>query len=193
MALVLNFRLYCTLFNLNLKTNLKRLSLFALSSVVTLLMSCSGNSNSGSGEQQESSEGNNPPASTEQESSAPSPELAAQIETGKQVYTQYCLVCHQADGRGVQGAFPPLNQSEWVNGDNKRLISVILNGLQGPIEVKGEQYNGMMPSHSFLTDEQIAGVLTYVRNSFDNEGGEITVEEVKEAREAVGTDSASSN
>ncbi len=171
---------------------MKKLSVFALSSVVTLLMSCSGGSNSGTAtsDAQERSVENQPVATEPQ---GPPQEVTQKVEAGKQVYTQYCLACHQADGNGVQGAFPPLSQSDWVNGDNTRLITVLLNGLQGPIEVKGQQYNSMMPTHSFLSDEQIADVLTYVRNSFDNDGGEITLEEVKKTRDAGAADNESSN
>lgn len=104
------------------------------------------------------------------------------LEKGKTIYSQYCLACHQGDGNGVSGAFPPLTQTKWVAGDKETLISVVLNGLQGPITVKGEEYNNAMAAHGFLSDEEIAAVLTYVRKSFGNDYEEITTEEVAEVR-----------
>ena len=122
----------------------------------------------------------------ESEGTAMTAEVTQQMEVGKTVYNQYCLACHQANGQGVPGAFPTLVQTEWVMGDNTRLITVVINGLQGEITVKGETYNSAMPQHGFLTDEQIAGVLTYVRNSFGNESPAISVAEVTEVRESLG-------
>lgn len=101
---------------------------------------------------------------------------------GASVYTQNCSVCHQTDGSGVPGLYPPLIDTEWINGDETRLISVVLNGLSGPIEVKGENYNNVMPQFSYLDDQEIADLLTYLRQSFDNNSGEITVEAVADVR-----------
>ncbi len=139
-------------------------------------MSCSGGTESNS--QPEESQAQPQQEEVEQPSAA----LTQNIENGKTIYNQYCLVCHQTDGNGVTGAFPTLHQTEWVQGDKTKLITVIINGLQGPIEVKGEQYNGLMPPHGHLTDQQIADVLTFVRKSFGNDASEITPEEVKEVR-----------
>lgn len=102
--------------------------------------------------------------------------------TGEKVYDIYCRACHQRDGKGDGNRFPPLDSSEWVIGDKKRLINVLLNGLEGPIEVKGKPYNTSMPSHSFLKDEDIAQVLTYIRENFGNNAGAIKQEEVKKLR-----------
>lgn len=101
---------------------------------------------------------------------------------GKKVYNSVCLVCHMADGSGVPGMHPPLIQTDWVNGDKERLIEITLNGMSGKIEVNGETYNSIMPPHSHLSDKQIADVLTYVRQSFGNNAGEVTVEEVQKVR-----------
>ena len=82
--------------------------------------------------------------------------------------------------------FPPLNESEWVNGDKNRLISVVLNGLSGPIKVKGQEYSDAMPAHgSFLSDDQIAEVLTYVRSNWGNTSDAVTKAEVAEMRKAT--------
>jgi mono/diheme cytochrome c family protein len=75
-----------------------------------------------------------------------------------------------------------LDSSEWVNGDKKVLINVVLNGLNSPITVKGKLYNSVMPQHSFLRDEDIAQVLTYVRQHFNNNSEEITAKDVLKAR-----------
>ncbi len=103
---------------------------------------------------------------------------------GNEVYKSVCLVCHMADGSGVPGMHPPLANSDWVNGDKEKLIKVILNGMQGKIEVDGETYNSVMPPQANLTDQQIADVLTFVRSNFGNNASEITNEEVSEVRQA---------
>ncbi|GAB3513604.1 c-type cytochrome [Emticicia fontis] len=101
---------------------------------------------------------------------------------GKAIYTQYCLPCHQEDGTGVPNLNPPLRKSDWVNGDRNKLIKVILEGLEEEIEVNGESYNRVMASHSFLTDKQVADVLTYIRSNFGNTSDAIKEEEVKALR-----------
>ncbi|HYH56665.1 MAG TPA: cytochrome c [Anseongella sp.] len=96
---------------------------------------------------------------------------------GKKVYDSYCLACHQSDGKGVPGMYPPLNDSSWL-ADRERLVDVVLNGLSGKIVVNGKTYNQMMPTHNFLKDEEIAAVLTYVRKTFGNNSQAILPEEV---------------
>ena len=102
--------------------------------------------------------------------------------TGSQLYFSYCSSCHQMDGEGDGNRFPPLAQSDWVNGDKNRLIEVLLNGLDGPITIRGKAYNNTMPSHKFLSDHDIAQVLTYVRKTFNNNTDSITEAQVKEVR-----------
>ncbi len=107
---------------------------------------------------------------------------------GKRVFTQNCVICHQATGLGVPGQFPPLAGSEWVlggdwHGDN-HLVKILLKGLQGPVQVKGETFNNAMPPWTQLTDEQIAGVLTYIRSEWGNNASPITVDFVKKIRDA---------
>ena len=109
-------------------------------------------------------------------------EVAEELLAGKQVYTSFCQGCHMENGSGVPGLNPPLNETDWVTGDKQRLIQVILKGLNEPIEIRGETYQNVMASHSFLSDEQIADVLTYLRQSFGNEAGPITLEEVAAER-----------
>ena len=100
-------------------------------------------------------------------------------ETGKDIYLKYCLSCHQKDGGGVPNTFPSLQKSDWVNGDKTRLIKVILNGLEGDIDVDGETYSGIMPKQDHLTDKQIALVLTYLRQNFGNKASAVNPKEVK--------------
>lgn len=104
------------------------------------------------------------------------------LAKGKAVYTQYCMPCHQADGGGVQNLNPPLIKTTYVLGDQKRLINIVLKGLNEEIEVDGDFYANPMPALSFLTDQQVADVLTYVRNSFGNKASVITPAQVKVMR-----------
>jgi mono/diheme cytochrome c family protein len=109
--------------------------------------------------------------------------LSAQDKTGKQLYEQYCLPCHQADGSGVPQMNPPLQQTTYVNGDPARLINIILNGLNDNIEINGETYdNAMPPFASILNDKQVADVLTYIRSNFKNSSGPVTMSQVKSQR-----------
>lgn len=108
---------------------------------------------------------------------------AATLTAGKTVYVQNCLTCHQADGGGVDGLNPPLTKTNYVLGDKTRLVKVVLNGLQGE-DIEGEPYNNVMPSFDILTDQQIADVLTYVRNSFGNKASALKAPEVKAIRTA---------
>jgi len=101
---------------------------------------------------------------------------------GEKAYKTYCSTCHQGDGKGDGDRFPPLNGSEWVVGDKNRLINVVLNGLEGPVTVKGKSFNGTMPKHEFLTDSDIAQILTYIRLNFTNNSSAIREKEVARVR-----------
>ncbi|MBD2703784.1 cytochrome c [Spirosoma sp. BT702] len=111
---------------------------------------------------------------------APAKKPAAK-SSGQVIYEQHCLTCHQVNGSGVPNLNPPLRNTDWVNGDKNRLINVVLKGLQGQ-EIEGDMYDNAMPAHDFLTDPQIADVLTYIRSSFGNKAGAVTAEEVKATR-----------
>jgi mono/diheme cytochrome c family protein len=108
--------------------------------------------------------------------------LQASVERGKKVYLEQCLTCHQADGGGVSNMSPPLIKTKWVLGDKTTLILIVLKGMKSGVEIDGDSYHGVMASHDFLTDQQIADVLTYVRNSFGNKAKAITAAEVKTVR-----------
>ncbi len=118
------------------------------------------------------------PAPTQQ---APSSGESAANEHGKEVYNKVCTTCHQPDGRGMAGVFPPLAQSDFLMHDSERAIRVLLEGLQGPITVNGQTFNGVMPNFS-LSDAEIASVLSYVRTNFGNAGSPVTTGEVQRVR-----------
>ncbi len=103
---------------------------------------------------------------------------------GGGVYKRTCIACHMENGLGVPGLNPPLAGTKYVLGDKEELIKIVLNGQQGELVVKGETYNSVMNSHSFLSDVEISNVLTYVRNSFGNEASAVTAEEVAAVRAA---------
>ncbi|MDP4624505.1 MAG: c-type cytochrome [Akkermansiaceae bacterium] len=107
-------------------------------------------------------------------------------QDGEQLYTLYCSACHGADGKGATGgAFPPLAKSPWLKGDGQRAIKVVLNGLEGPIQVLGKDYNlAMPPQGALLPDDQLAAILTYVRSAWGNNESAITPNLVKSVRAA---------
>ena len=106
---------------------------------------------------------------------------------GKRIYTQNCSACHQPTGQGIPRLFPPLAGSEWVIGNAEisdiHLVTIILHGLQGPIEIKGTTYNNAMPPWQQLRDEQIASVLTFIRSEWGNSAPAITTDFVKSTRD----------
>ena len=121
--------------------------------------------------------------------------LSQQITSGKEIYSKVspgggmCVACHLPNGKGQPGAFPPLADSDWVLGDKERLIKISIHGLQGEIAVNGEKYVGVMqgfgqPLASPLDDQQIADVLTYIRNEWGNSVSAISPEEVKAVRDS---------
>ncbi|WP_407521173.1 cytochrome c [Lacibacter sp. MH-610] len=110
------------------------------------------------------------------------PGLQPIMQRGKKVYDTYCLTCHQADGAGVPRMNPPLIKTTYVLGDKKRLINIVLKGFNESVEINGDYYDNPMPAQPQLTDQQVADVLTYVRNSFGNKGTAITLAEVKAER-----------
>ncbi len=112
------------------------------------------------------------------------------FELGAEVYRReaHCITCHQADGQGLPAAqFPSIAKSNWVNGDPRRLIRIVLHGLMGPIEVNGTKYPGQVPMTAFkgLSDREVAGVVTYVRNTFGNQGSAVTPAQVAAERQAT--------
>jgi mono/diheme cytochrome c family protein len=106
---------------------------------------------------------------------------------GAEVYNA-CTQCHQADGKGLAGQFPPLANSEWVNGDERTLAAILINGIQGDFTVAGQKYNSQMPAwKDNYNDEEIAAVLTYIRASFGNKSGPVSKALVEAVRKEIGT------
>ena len=103
---------------------------------------------------------------------------AASLERGKAVYSRTCIACHQPTGMGLPPVFPPLAGSEWVSKDASIAVRNIINGMQGPVTVKGMTYNSMMPPVAGLSDKDIADVVNYVNNSWGNAGPNVTEAEV---------------
>ncbi len=108
-----------------------------------------------------------------------------QVEKGKQVFLQTCFVCHQPDGKGIPDQIPPLAKSDYLMANKERAIRGVLMGQSGEMEVNGKKYIGVMIPLNYLSDDQIANVLTYVRNSFGNSGDSVTLEEVGKVRKEV--------
>ncbi|MCP1372662.1 copper-containing nitrite reductase [Dyella lutea] len=109
-----------------------------------------------------------------------------QIAAGKQLFTGTCSVCHQANGAGLPSVFPPLAKSDYVaklaGKDKDALIAIPLHGLNGKVTVNGVEYDSVMPPMTQLTDDEVANILTYVLNSWDNPGGQVTKDEVTKVR-----------
>ena len=103
---------------------------------------------------------------------------ADSMKRGQAVYSRTCIACHQPTGMGIPPVFPPLAGSEWVSKDASIAVRNIVNGMQGPITVKGVTYNSMMPPVAGLSDKDIAAVVTYVNNSWGNAGPTVTEAEV---------------
>ena len=113
-----------------------------------------------------------------------------QFIAGHEIYFRdaHCATCHQPDGKGLDPAFPPLANSEWVTGDPDRLIKLTLHGMMGPFELNGKKYDGLVPMTPFggiLKDDEVAAVLTYVRNTFSNKAPAVSPSQVSKVREAT--------
>jgi len=104
---------------------------------------------------------------------------AESMKRGQAVYSRTCIACHQPTGMGIPPVFPPLAGSEWVAKDASIAVRNIINGMQGPITVKGVPYNSMMPAVTTLSEKEIADVVTFVSNSWGNTGPTVTEDEVK--------------
>jgi nitrite reductase (NO-forming) len=108
---------------------------------------------------------------------------AGRLALGKDVYTRVCAACHQAEGQGMPNAFPPLAKSDYLAATPPAtLAGSIVHGLQGPITVNGTTFNAVMPPMSFLSDDEIAGALSYVRSAWGNSLGPVSPSDVAKAR-----------
>ncbi|MCC6165559.1 MAG: c-type cytochrome [Acidobacteria bacterium] len=109
-----------------------------------------------------------------------------QLDAGGKLYATYCSSCHQPNGKGDGARYPPLAHTSRVRGDKGALIDVVLHGLQGPTTVAGVAYNGVMPPHAFLSDDDVAHLLTYIRRSFGNLARPVEAADVAEVRARSG-------
>ncbi|CAN5430658.1 hypothetical protein BH11PSE9_BH11PSE9_17020 [soil metagenome] len=103
---------------------------------------------------------------------------------GQQVFNANCVACHQATGKGLPGVFPPLDGSEWVNGDTRVLANIVLHGVTGEISVAGQTYKGAMPAFAQLGDAELAAVLSHVRSAWSNKSAAIEGELIAAERKA---------
>src|SRR5438270_3328254 len=116
-------------------------------------------------------------------------------ERGKKIFLANCATCHQANGEGVPGQYPPLAGSEFTTGGSSRPAMIVLKGLQGPVKVKGQQFGTavMQPWDKTLTDKQIADVLTYERSEWGNSASPVTAEQISALRKQLASHPESFN
>lgn len=156
--------------------------IFLVAITAIFLMSCDSSSTPGASSSTAEASTPTPQDSTSISQTSTSTPGASSLK-GEKTYTQYCLPCHQADGSGVAQLNPPLKNTEYVLGDESRLIGIVMNGFSEGVEINGDTYTNPMPGFgTSLKDEEIADVLTYVRNSFGNKASEISAEQVKALR-----------
>jgi putative membrane-bound dehydrogenase-like protein len=111
---------------------------------------------------------------------------AEQLVRGEAVYARTCAACHQSNGSGVDGAFPPLDGNARVGGSAETLMKIVLHGMSGPVEVPGRlAVNSLMPPVAGLSDGEIADVLSYVRHAWSNDAAAVSTEEVGKVRAAT--------
>lgn len=112
--------------------------------------------------------------------------IAQQIDAGRALFAGTCSTCHQADGRGLEGVFPPLAGSDLIAKDPQLVPTTILRGMTGKISVNGREYNSVMPPMTQLTDDEVANISTYILNSWGNPGGRITKAQAAAVRKEAG-------
>ena len=108
--------------------------------------------------------------------------LEQQMAAGRTLFAGTCSTCHQSEGQGLEGVFPPLAGSDYLAANSKNLPNILMNGLTGPLKVNGKDYNSVMPPMSHLNDDEMANILTYVLNSWGNPGGQVQSAEVAKVR-----------
>jgi len=110
----------------------------------------------------------------------------AKADQGAELFAANCAACHQADGKGLPGAFPPLAGSDYIKEDPWRLVEATVKGLSGPMTVNGAEYNNVMPAMSYLSDDELSAIATYVLNSWGNAGGQFSAEQIGRYRAEAG-------
>jgi mono/diheme cytochrome c family protein len=119
-------------------------------------------------------------ACSKEEAASKSPDR--RMATGEKLYAAHCAACHQANGQGLAGAFPPLAESSYLAEGAGPAIGAVLNGLNGLITVNGADYDAVMPGMPYLDDEEVAKIITFVMNSWNNPGGDVSADEVAAVR-----------
>ena len=116
--------------------------------------------------------------------SGPAPAAAGAVVDGKAVFAAQCVACHQATGKGLPGVFPPLDGSEWVQGDARTLANILLHGITGELSVAGTSYNGAMPAFAQLGDAELAAVATFIRSNWSNKAEAVPATLFEQERKA---------
>ncbi len=148
-------------------------NLFLVSLLTVLVVSCNNRANTDDTKVVEEKEKAEQTAGSEQDF----------MQKGEKVYNRVCLVCHQSDGSGVPMMYPPVIESSYISGNTDSLIVLILEGMSGPVVVKGEQYNSIMPPQKdVLDDKEIADLINFLRNSYGNSGEPVNPEQVARMR-----------
>ncbi|MEO8159776.1 MAG: copper-containing nitrite reductase [Arenimonas sp.] len=109
-----------------------------------------------------------------------------QVKAGESLFAGTCATCHQPDGKGLPGVFPPLAGSDYLAKEPKKGVGIVLHGLNGKVTVNGQEYDSIMPPMTQLNDDAVANILTYVHNSWGNDGKRVSAEEVAAERKAGG-------
>ncbi|MFB6258843.1 MAG: cytochrome c [Flavobacteriales bacterium] len=150
----------------------RNIACFLLFLIILLSWNCGGSTNNETGKKD---------GTKEQSDERPDQEEGSH-KRGKELYEKNCGSCHQRDGRGVPNMYPPLRGTDRVQGPKKKLIRIVLNGLEKKIEVKGKTYERSMPAQDQLSNEKLARILTYIRQNLGNEANSIEPGEVAELR-----------
>jgi Cytochrome c, mono- and diheme variants len=117
---------------------------------------------------------------------APTAAAPVQPVDGAKLFATTCAACHQVSGDGLEDRYPPLNGSEWVTGDEQKLVRIVMHGLSGPVDVAGQTFDGAMPAWGgVLKDPEIAAVASYVRGAWGNKAAPITPATVAAIRAAT--------
>jgi nitrite reductase (NO-forming) / hydroxylamine reductase len=164
-----------------MKSTVGVLGVSGLAVICLMLISACGN-----GEDRSSSQPSPTAGPETQVLGDPGAQAAVDSSAGQRGYQVHCRACHQADGTGLRGAFPPLAGNPNIAGNPQYLAEVILKGQTGRIEVLGVTYDGVMPPMSYLSDQEVAAITNYVLNNFGHEGGSITPAEVHDMRADLG-------